>query len=158
MIAASDPGRIAHGAIPLYLQEFGERIQIDGNHAGEPDLCPELVESARGDVMLTEFEFELAAFSLFSRAGCEAWAGGGAGRLDAVNAIDPDVSVITRIALDHQDWLRFGGDREGGKPALYGACPRRSPFERRHGRSGRRGMSLEAMLDVARDNPDDAGA
>ena len=118
-----------------YLQEFGERIQIDGNHAGEPDLCPEFdrVESARGDVKLTEFEFvTLAAFSLFSRAGCEAWVleVGLGGRLDAVNAIDPDVSVITRIALDHQDWLGHtldsvavekAGILRPGRPALYGA-------------------------------------
>ena len=118
-----------------FLQEFGERIQIDGNHAGEPDLCPEFetVESARGDIRLTEFEFvTLAALSLFSRAGCEAWVleVGLGGRLDAVNAIDPDVSVITRIALDHQDWLGHtldsvavekAGILRPGRAGLYGA-------------------------------------
>ena len=136
-----------HTALYLspYLQEFGERIQIDGNHAGEPDLCPEFerVESARGDVRLTEFEFvTLAAFSLFSRAGCEAWVleVGLGGRLDAVNAIDPDVSVITRIALDHQDWLgntidsvatEKAGILRAGRPALYGAGPAPAPIAAR---------------------------
>ena len=128
-----------------YLQEFGERIQINGNHAGELDLCPEFerVESARGDVRLTEFEFvTLAAFSLFSRAGCEAWVleVGLGGRLDAVNAIDPDVSVITRIALDHQEWLgntidsvavEKAGILRAGRPALYGAGRAPAPITAR---------------------------
>ena len=128
-----------------YLQEFGERIQIDGNHAGEPDLCPEFerVESARGDVRLTEFEFvTLACFGLFSRARCEAWVleVGLGGRLDAVNAIDPDVSVITRIALDHQDWLgdtldsvaaEKAGILRAGRPALYGAGMAPAPIATR---------------------------
>src|SRR5690606_37146821 len=32
------------------------------------------------------------------------------GRLDATNIISPDISVITTIDLDHQDWL--GNDRD----------------------------------------------
>ena len=91
------------------------------------------MEAARGDIRLTEFEFvTLAAFSLFSREGCEAWVleVGLGGRLDAVNAIDPDVSVITRIAMDHQDWLgdtldsvaaEKAGILRAGRPAFYGA-------------------------------------
>ena len=50
------------------------------------------------------------------------------GRLDAVNLIDPDVALITDIALDHQDWL--GGSLEDiaaekagilrpGRPAVF---------------------------------------
>ena len=118
-----------------YVQEFGERIQVDGSYATGRDLCREFerVEEARGHVLLTEFEFvTLAAFCLFSRAGCEAWVleVGLGGRLDAVNAIDPDVSVITRIAMDHQDWLgntldQVAAEKAGilraGHPALYGA-------------------------------------
>ena len=118
-----------------YVQEFGERIQIDGRYAREDELCPEFerVEAARGDIRLTEFEFvTLAAFCLFSRARCEAWVleVGLGGRLDAVNAIDPDVSVITRIAMDHQDWLgdtleEIAAEKAGilrpGRPAFYGA-------------------------------------
>ena len=49
------------------------------------------------------------------------------GRLDAVNAYEPDISIVTGIALDHTDWL--GPDRESigyekagifraGKPAF----------------------------------------
>ena len=118
-----------------YLQDFGERAQIGGAHAGADSLSREFerVEAARGDIRLTEFEFvTLAAFSLFSRSGCEAWVleVGLGGRLDAVNAIDPDVSVITRIAMDHQDWLgdtldsvaaEKAGILRAGRPAFYGA-------------------------------------
>lgn len=118
-----------------YVQEFGERIQIDGRYAREDELCPEFerVEAARGDVRLTEFEFvTLAALCLFSRARCQAWVleVGLGGRLDAVNAVDPDVSVITRIAMDHQDWLgdtleEIASEKAGilrpGRPAFYGA-------------------------------------
>ena len=128
-----------------YVQEFGERIQIDGKHAREDDLCPEFerVEAARGEVRLTEFEFvTLAALCLFSRARCQAWVleVGLGGRLDAVNAIDPDVSVITRIAMDHQDWLgdtleEIAAEKAGilrpGRPAFYGAGRAPGPIAER---------------------------
>lgn len=128
-----------------YVQEFGERIQIDGRYAREDDLCPEFerVEAARGDVRLTEFEFvTLAALCLFSRARCQAWVleVGLGGRLDAVNAIDPDVSVITRIAMDHQDWLgdtleEIAAEKAGilrpGRPAFYGAGKAPGPIAER---------------------------
>ena len=118
-----------------YLQDFGERVQIGGAHADPESLSREFerVEAARGGIRLTEFEFvTLAAFSLFSREGCDAWVleVGLGGRLDAVNAIDPDVSVITRIAMDHQDWLgdtldsvaaEKAGILRAGRPAFYGA-------------------------------------
>ena len=118
-----------------YLQGFGERVQIGGGHADPESLSCEFerVEAARGDIRLTEFEFvTLAAFSLFSREGCDAWVleVGLGGRLDAVNAIDPDLSVITRIAMDHQDWLgdtldsvaaEKAGILRAGRPAFYGA-------------------------------------
>ena len=128
-----------------YLQEFGERVQIGGAHADAESLSREFerVEAARGDIRLTEFEFvTLAAFSLFSREGCDAWVleVGLGGRLDAVNAIDPDVSVITRIAMDHQDWLgdtldsvaaEKAGILRAGRPALYGAGVAPAPIAAR---------------------------
>jgi dihydrofolate synthase/folylpolyglutamate synthase len=51
------------------------------------------------------------------------------GRLDAVNVMEPDVAIITTIAIDHTDWL--GADRESigfekagvlraGRPAICG--------------------------------------
>jgi dihydrofolate synthase/folylpolyglutamate synthase len=91
------------------------------------------VEAARqkaGNVALTYFEFgTLAAWEVFAAAGVEAMIleVGLGGRLDAVNAYEPDVSIVTTMALDHTEWL--GPDRESigfekagiyraGKPAL----------------------------------------
>ena len=139
-----------------YVQEFGERVQIDGANAQEAYLSAEFerVESVRGDIRLTEFEFvTLAAFSLFSRTRCEAWVleVGLGGRLDAVNVIDPDVSVITRIALDHQDWLgdtldsvayEKAGILRPERPVLYGAGKAPAPI-------AARASELDAPLYVA---------
>ena len=54
--------------------------------------------------------FELAfALALLhfreAKAGCAVIETGLGGRLDATNVLSPDVSVITRIGLDHQQWL-----------------------------------------------------
>jgi len=128
-----------------YLQDFGERVQIGGAYADSDGLSREFerVEAARGDIRLTEFEFvTLAAFSLFSRSRCDAWVleVGLGGRLDAVNAIDPDVSVITRIAMDHQDWLgdtldsvaaEKAGILRAARPAFYGAGAAPQPIAAR---------------------------
>jgi dihydrofolate synthase/folylpolyglutamate synthase len=73
----------------------------------------------------------LAAFELFALSDLDVvlLEVGLGGRLDAVNIVDPDVAVVTTIALDHEDWL--GNDRNvigrekagvfrAGKPAIYG--------------------------------------
>ena len=73
------------------------------------------VETARqeaGNIALTYFEFgTLAAWEVFAAAGVEAaiLEVGLGGRLDAVNAYEPDVSIVTTVALDHTEWL--GTDR-----------------------------------------------
>lgn len=97
---------------------FNERIQIAGREARDEDLVEALreVELARqaAGVSLTYFEHTtLAAFWLFQRFGCDLWVleVGLGGRLDAVNLIDADVAVVTRIAHDHADWL--GDDLAG---------------------------------------------
>ena len=98
-----------------HLLHYNERIRINGKEIDDQSLCMafERVEQARGDVPLTYFEFgTLAAIELFSTAEPDLVVmeiGLGA-RLDAVNVMDPDVAVITTIAIDHTDWL--GSDRE----------------------------------------------
>src|SRR5437899_6958839 len=81
---------------------------------------------------LTEFEFNtLAALVIFQKSQLDVGIleVGLGGRLDAVNIIDADVSVITSIAIDHADWL--GNTREeiavekagilrSGKPGVCG--------------------------------------
>lgn len=118
-----------------HLLAYNERIRLNGAPVDDAILCSAFsrVEAARqqaGNVSLTYFEFgTLAAWEVFAEAGVEAAVleVGLGGRLDAVNAYEPDVSVVTTVALDHTDWL--GPDREhigfekagifrSGKPAL----------------------------------------
>ncbi|KPN19831.1 bifunctional folylpolyglutamate synthase/dihydrofolate synthase [Xanthomonas sp. Mitacek01] len=93
-----------------HLLRYSERVRIDGNDVDDAALVEafEAVEAARGDTPLTYFETgTLAALWLFARAGLDlaVLEVGLGGRLDAVNIVEPDVSVITTVGLDHQDWL-----------------------------------------------------
>ncbi|MGE0801024.1 MAG: bifunctional tetrahydrofolate synthase/dihydrofolate synthase [Lautropia sp.] len=115
-----------------HLLRFNERARIDGEPASDDELIEqfEAVETARGDVSLTYFEFTtLAILRLFARRGLDAVVLeiGLGGRLDAVNIIDADCAVLTSIDIDHADWL--GADRErigwekahilrGGRPGI----------------------------------------
>ena len=93
-----------------HVVAFGERFRFDGKPLPDEDLRDALarVEQARGDDSLTWFEHvTLAGFELAGRLRPDwlvAEVGLG-GRLDAVNALDADVAVITSIGLDHQRWL-----------------------------------------------------
>lgn len=117
-----------------HLLRYNERVRINGQEVTDQQLCAAFtaVEAARGETSLTYFEMgTLAAFWLFAQAGLDVAVleVGLGGRLDAVNIIDADVSVITNIGLDHHDWL--GDTRESvayekagifraGRPALCG--------------------------------------
>lgn len=97
-----------------HLLHYNERIRIAGADASDAALVEsfERIESARGEISLTYFEFgTLAAFDLFARADLDVaiLEVGLGGRLDAVNLIDADVVVITTVDLDHVEWL--GPDR-----------------------------------------------
>lgn len=117
-----------------HLLRYNERVRVGGVDASDAELCAsfERLDAARGDMSLTYFEFgTLAALDIFARrkvdvAVLEVGLGG---RLDAVNALDPDAALVASVGLDHQDWL--GPDREsigfekagiyrGGRPALCG--------------------------------------
>ena len=118
-----------------HLLAYNERVRLNGLAVSDEKLCAafERVEAARqqaGHVALTYFEFgTLVAWEVFADAGVEAaiLEVGLGGRLDAVNAYEPDISIVTTVALDHTDWL--GNDRESigfekagiyrpGKPAF----------------------------------------
>lgn len=106
--------RVASYTSP-HLLRYNERIRIDGVEVGDEALCEAFarVERARGETPLTYFEFgTLAAFDLMSRSGVGValLEVGMGGRLDAVNVVDPDLAVVTRIAMDHMQWL--GPDRD----------------------------------------------
>jgi dihydrofolate synthase/folylpolyglutamate synthase len=98
-----------------HLLRYNERIRIGMREAEDAELVEafERIESARGEVPLTYFEFgTLAALDLFQRNTVEVAVleVGLGGRLDAVNAFDADCSVLTTVDLDHMDYL--GADRE----------------------------------------------
>ncbi|MEY2619134.1 MAG: Tetrahydrofolylpolyglutamate synthase [Pseudomonadota bacterium] len=98
-----------------HLVHFQERCRIRGESAAPEALVPHFarVEAARQGVTLTYFEFttlailDLMASSHLDVAILEVGLGG---RLDAVNVVDADCSVITSIDLDHMEFL--GPDRE----------------------------------------------
>lgn len=98
-----------------HVERYNERMRIDGAQVSDAQVLDafETVEAARDGIPLTYFEFgTLAAFVAFARADADVWILeiGLGGRLDAVNALDPDGAVITTISLDHCDWL--GPDTE----------------------------------------------
>ena len=116
------------------LFKHNEYVRIDGQLASDEDFCTAYakVDAARGDISLTLFEFHtLAALLIFQKAPLDVLIleVGLGGRLDAVNIIDADVSVVTTIAIDHVAWLgstreAIGFEKAGifrkNKPAVCG--------------------------------------
>lgn len=93
-----------------HLHVYNERVRINGELANDDDLIEsfEAIDKARGDITLTYFEVgTLSALYLFKKYQLDVSVleVGLGGRLDAVNIVDPDVSVVTSIGLDHEDWL-----------------------------------------------------
>lgn len=117
-----------------HLLVYNERVCLNGEMADDSALCSafQRVEQAREGVSLTYFEYgTLAALYLFScwKPDFIVLEVGLGGRLDAVNIVDPEVSILTNVALDHMDWL--GSTREDiayekcgifrpGKAAIFG--------------------------------------
>jgi dihydrofolate synthase/folylpolyglutamate synthase len=91
-----------------HLADFSERIQVNGQ-AIPPDEVVSLVEECKPVVTsipeVTWFEYTtMLAFLYFARQRVDAAVieVGLGGRLDATNIIQPQVSVITSISLDHK--------------------------------------------------------
>ncbi|HEX2667621.1 MAG TPA: bifunctional tetrahydrofolate synthase/dihydrofolate synthase [Gammaproteobacteria bacterium] len=127
-------GRKTGAYVSPHLLRYNERVRVDGDDVTDEEFCESFarIDAVRGDLKVTYFEFgTLAAIDIFARRGVEAAVleVGLGGRLDAVNALDPDAALVSSIGLDHQDWL--GPDRESigrekagifraGKPAVCG--------------------------------------
>ncbi|ALZ74477.1 bifunctional tetrahydrofolate synthase/dihydrofolate synthase [Rheinheimera sp. F8] len=98
-----------------HLLKFNERLRLNGTDVSDELWVEGLrqVEALRQDVALTYFEFTtLAAFAILKQQEpdfCLIEVGLG-GRLDATNIVEPELSIVTTVDLDHQDWL--GNDRE----------------------------------------------
>jgi len=98
-----------------HLVRFNERLRVAGTEVGDAAICDAFsaIEAARAEISLSYFEFGVLAALWLARTHrvdlliLEVGLGG---RLDATNIVDPTVAVITRIDLDHQEWL--GTSRE----------------------------------------------
>ena len=98
-----------------HLIKFNERARLNGEIVKDLDFVEqfEAIEAARGEITLTYFEFStLAVLRMFARAPLDVMIleVGLGGRLDAVNIVDADCSIITSVDIDHTDWL--GDTRE----------------------------------------------
>jgi dihydrofolate synthase/folylpolyglutamate synthase len=93
-----------------HIARYNERVQISNSEVSDQSLIQafQYVDQIRGDVPLTYFEFgTLAAFYILFNAKLDValLEIGLGGRLDAVNIVDADVSIITSVDIDHVDWL-----------------------------------------------------
>jgi dihydrofolate synthase/folylpolyglutamate synthase len=93
-----------------FFSRYNEQIVIDGKPVDDHQITSAFseIEKVRGEISLSYFEFSaLAALLIFKAQAVDVaiLEIGLGGRLDAMNIVDPNVSIITRIALDHQDWL-----------------------------------------------------
>ena len=98
-----------------HLINYNERFAIDGVDVSDASIIAafELIEAKREGILLTYFEFStLATLIIFANEAVDLaiLEVGLGGRLDSVNVVDCDVSVITNIAIDHTDYL--GDTRE----------------------------------------------
>ena len=115
-----------------HLIKFNERARINGKIVSDSDFVTEFarIEAARQGVSLTYFEFTtLAVLAMFNRAKLDVMVleVGLGGRLDAVNIVDADCSIVTSVDIDHVEWLGNTRDTIGkekahiyrsGKPAI----------------------------------------
>lgn len=127
-----------------HLVRVNERIKVNGQNIPDEELAPliELVDmharayrESKNGREITFFEFLTAlAFEYFHKQNVEALVleTGMGGRLDATNVINPQVSVITSISLEHTAYLgktleaiaaEKGGIIKANVPVVVGALP-----------------------------------
>ncbi len=123
-----------------HLFRFNERFRVNGQEISNADLAQliadvETVAQTLETRPATFFEISTAmAFEHFKRSGVDyaVIETGMGGRWDATNVVHPIISVITRIALDHADYLgedleKIAWEKAGiikeGVPVVCGPMP-----------------------------------
>ena len=105
-----------------HLIKFNERIKINNRAVSDK----EIIETFKKLENLSDYKsfnffqlLALACFVIFSNRTLDIWLleVGLGGRLDPVNCFDADVSVITKIALDHEEILGKGIENIGKEKA-----------------------------------------
>ena len=103
-------GKTVHAYTSPHLARFHERIRVAGQLISEPDLAAVLDEchAANNGEEITYFEITTcAAILAFSRVPADytLLEVGLGGRLDATNVVNPVLTVITPVSVDHQQYL-----------------------------------------------------
>ncbi|MFT5837015.1 MAG: dihydrofolate synthase/folylpolyglutamate synthase [Candidatus Azotimanducaceae bacterium] len=127
-----------------HLVHLGERVQVNREILTEAEIVryteqlkPIAVELGKDDSELHPTFFEFIAAMAFLRFANDAVdiafiETGLGGRLDATNVVDPELSIITTISLDHTEMLgdtlaaiafEKAGIIKPGKPVLMGKLP-----------------------------------
>lgn len=128
-----------------HLVRLAERVQVDREPLSEAELSEEvrqlrsivdqLVAAHGPEARPSYFEFMTSvAFDHFRRHRCDIAIVevGMGGRLDATNVVNPEVSVITSIGLDHTEFLgcsidaiatQKSGIIKRGRPVVIGRLP-----------------------------------
>lgn len=93
-----------------HLITFNERIKTNSMPINDEELIKvfEIIDDIRGDIPLTYFEtVTLAALYYFKQCSLDLiiLEVGLGGRLDATNIIDSDLTIITTIDKDHEEYL-----------------------------------------------------
>ena len=129
-----ESGSLVHAYTSPHLARFHERIRLAGALISEPALTALLDEcvTANGPDEITFFEITTcAAFLAFARSAADytLLEVGLGGRLDATNVMTPQLTIITPVSLDHQQFLgdtvaKIVGEKAGiikrGVPVIVG--------------------------------------
>ena len=127
-----------------HLVHLGERAQVDRQILSEAEIVryTEQLSSIAGELESSDPDLHPAFFEFITSMAFLRFAElpvdiacietGIGGRLDATNVVDPELSIITTISLDHCDLLgdtltEIAGEKAGiikkGKPVLIGKLP-----------------------------------
>ena len=130
-----------------HLESYCERISINGENISESDFAAQIELVKNCNVDSTHFEtLTAAAFNYFKQrkvdiAVIEVGLGG---TLDSTNIITPKISVITNVALDHENIL---GNLENIAHNKAGIIKPGVPVV-----TGAKGLPLEIIREVAEKN------
>lgn len=150
-----------------HLVKLGERVQVDRHVLGADEIVAyvrelrplaDAIGRLHPDERPSFFEYMTAmALLQFTRKGCAIGVleTGLGGRLDATNIVEPEVSVITSIGLDHCEYLgneigQIAREKAGiikpGRPVVVGRMPAEAEAVIR-AVAAERGAPLRAVTD-----------
>ena len=129
-----------------HLESYCERIKINGENISENDFAEMIFRVKDCNVVATHFEvLTAAAFEYFKERAVDIAVieVGLGGTFDSTNIITPELSVITNVALDHENIL---GDLENIARNKAGIIKENVPVV-----TGATGLPLEIIREVAKD-------